>query len=146
VALAGERFGVADLARRLEVGEGVAGQLVDLLSEQGLLGYDLPEATFYPRHLPFAAQGFKVQAREANSRRVAAEGRVELESRTSLPEGERLVGWVESYHATYRVKALLGPDGTIRDGSCTCPWVLQHGMGRGPCKHILALRLAGGSS
>ncbi len=25
---------------------------------------------------------------------------------------------------------------------CTCPWFGAHGSGRGPCKHILAARLA----
>ena len=140
---AGGRFSVADLGRELQVPEGVAGELVDLLSEQGLLGYDLPEGTFYSRHLPFVARGFKAQAREVNSRRVAEEGRAEVDGREALPDGQRLSGWVQGDHATYRVHATLGGDGAIRDGSCTCPWYLQHGMGRGPCKHILALRLAG---
>lgn len=143
LALGTERFAVADAARKLSVDEGTAGQLVDLLSGQGLLGYDLAEGKFYPRHLPYVAQGFKAQAREANSRRVAEEGRAELESRIAVAEGVRLAGWVQGDHATYRVQALLGEGGSIKDGSCTCPWVLQHGMGRGPCKHILALRLAG---
>jgi hypothetical protein len=145
LTLGTERFGVADAARKLSVDEGTAGQLVDLLSEQGLLGYDLAEGKFYPRHLPYVAQGFNAQARETNSRRMADEGRAELESRTETAEGVRLTGWVQGDHATYRVQSLLGPDGAIRDGSCTCPWILQHGMGRGPCKHILALRLAGGA-
>lgn len=145
LALGTERFGVGDAARKLGTDEGTAGQLIDLLSEQGLLGYDLAEGKFYPRHLPYVAQGFSVQARETHSRRVAEEGRAELESRTAAPEGTRLAGWVQGDHATYRVTALLGPGGDIKDGTCTCPWVLQHGLGRGPCKHILALRLAGGA-
>ncbi|MEU7867433.1 SWIM zinc finger family protein [Dactylosporangium sp. NPDC049140] len=30
------------------------------------------------------------------------------------------------------------PDGE----RCTCQWFARHGLGRGPCKHILAVRLA----
>ena len=47
------------------------------------------------------------------------EGRAELESRTQVPEGVRLVGWVQGDHATYRVQALLGENGAIKDGNCT---------------------------
>jgi hypothetical protein len=137
------RFTVSDLARLLNVTEGVAGELVDLLSEQGLLGYDLPEGLFYPRHLPYVAQaGFAVQPRDVNARRVVEAGGVEVEQRTPIPEGTLLVGWVEGDHATYRVRVQVNSEGTILDGDCTCPWILQHGMQRGPCKHILALRLA----
>ncbi len=140
----GQRFTVAELARSLQVDEGVAGQLVDLLSEQGLLGYDLPEARYYPRDLPYtAATGFTVQPRDVNSRRLLAEGRIEVESREAVAEGTRFRGWVEGDTATYRVEVLVAADGTIRDGDCTCRWVLDHGLTRGPCKHILALRLAG---
>ncbi|NLF04050.1 MAG: SWIM zinc finger family protein, partial [Actinomycetales bacterium] len=29
-------------------------------------------------------------------------------------------------------------------GSCTCAWWTRHGTQRGPCKHLLAARLAAG--
>ncbi|WP_426503691.1 SWIM zinc finger family protein [Dactylosporangium sp. McL0621] len=36
---------------------------------------------------------------------------------------------------------------TVRDTPagerCTCQWFARHGLSRGPCKHILAVRLAG---
>jgi len=28
------------------------------------------------------------------------------------------------------------------DGSCTCPWWWDHRGSRGPCKHVLAARIA----
>jgi hypothetical protein len=31
---------------------------------------------------------------------------------------------------------------TATGDRCTCPWFTAHGAGRGPCKHILAARLA----
>ncbi len=144
IAVSGGRFSVPDLARRLEASEADAGQLVDLLSQQGLLGYDLPEATFYPRHLPYVEQGFKLQEREKNSNRLVESESAELSSREATATGERLAGWVKGDHATYRVRLDLGMGGEIREGSCTCPWILQHGLKRGPCKHLLALRTAAG--
>ena len=140
----GHRFTTAELARALDVPEGIAGEVVDLLSEQGLLGYDLPEGAFYRRDLPYAIRtGFVAQPRDLHSRRLLAQGKVEIERREPIEGGSQLRGWVEGDHATYRVQVSISPEGTILDGDCTCPWILQHGMGRGPCKHILALRLAG---
>ncbi len=141
---AGQRFTTAELAQAMDADLGVAGQLVDLLSEQGLLGYDLPEDRFYPRDLPYVAgTDFAVQPRDTHSRRLLSEGRIELEGREATAAGTRYVGWVQGDTATYRVSAQVAPDGRLLDGDCTCQWVLAHGLGRGPCKHILALRLAG---
>jgi hypothetical protein len=132
------------LARALGVGESTAGALVDLLSEQGLVGYDLPAGRFYPRHLPFVPDtGFTLQPRDRNAQRLAAAERVEVEERAVVTTGLRLAGWVEGDQATYYATVQLSPGGEIVAGDCTCPWILQHGMERGPCKHILALRLAG---
>jgi hypothetical protein len=138
-----ERFSVTELAARLEVPETAAGQVVDLLGEQGVIGYDLAGGVFFPRHLPYVSQGFAVQEREKNSRRLAGAGRATVDRRERVPEGRRLTGWVDGDHARYRVEVTLDEGGAIRDGRCTCPWVLEHGMKRGPCKHILALRLEG---
>ncbi len=33
-------------------------------------------------------------------------------------------------------------NGYLLQGTCTCPWGLRHGLQRGPCKHMLALRFA----
>ncbi|MBI2300961.1 MAG: SWIM zinc finger family protein [Armatimonadetes bacterium] len=140
----GRRFTTAELAEELDVPAATAGQLVDLFSEQGLLGYDLPEGRFYPRALPYVTRtGFVAQPRDVNARRLLAAGRAEVEAVTPVAGGRQLVGWVKGDTATYRVKVTVDPEGTILDGDCTCRWILDHGMQRGPCKHILALRLAG---
>lgn len=138
-----ERFSIADLSARLGVSESLTAEVVDLLSEQGLLGLDLAGGVYFPRHLPYAAQGFAVQERDRHSRRLAGEGRATLEKRETVPGGARLAGWVEGDHARYRVHLTLDAGGAILGGSCTCPWILKHGMKRGPCKHLLALRLSG---
>jgi SWIM zinc finger len=138
------RFQASDLSRKLNIPEGTAGELVDLLSEQGLIGYDLTDGVFYPRHLPYVEQSeFVTQPRDVNARRVVDSGRVEVSEITPIDDRTEFVGWVQGDHATYRVRVLVDSSGTIADGDCTCLWVIQYGMQRGPCKHILALRLAG---
>jgi hypothetical protein len=146
VAERAKRLTVDDLARLLEVGPGVAGQLVDLLGEQGVLGYDLPEGRYYWRHLPYVARtGFIAQPRDAHARRLVDASRVQIERRVEVDGGLRAEGWVQGDHGRYRVLAVTDAEGVLRDGDCTCQWILDHRLRRGPCKHILALRLAAGA-
>src|SRR5205807_100812 len=76
-----ERFNIAQLSARLRVSESVTAEVVDLLSEQGLLGLDLAAGVFFPRHLPYVTQGFAVQERDRHSRRLAGDGRALMEQR-----------------------------------------------------------------
>lgn len=138
------RIDAADLAGTLGVSGETAGQILDLLGEQGLVGYDLARSCCYPRHLPYLeTEGFQLQPRDVNSRRLLERQQVELETRAPLADGEVLTGWVRGDHGTYRTRATVSTGGTLLDGDCTCAWVLKHGLSRGPCKHILALRLKG---
>jgi uncharacterized Zn finger protein len=49
-----------------------------------------------------------------------------------------MVAEVTSGEKVYQV-CITGPEAT-----CTCPWYRNHGSSRGPCKHVLAVRLENG--
>lgn len=103
------------------------------LGARGLVGYDLAEGAYFHRELPFdLSQVEKLQPRLRNARKLIAENKVRL-ARQSATEAEVFVasGGVE-----HRVRL------TADEGKCTCPWFARHGATRGPCKHILAARIA----
>ena len=54
--------------------------------------------------------------------------------------GLELEGWVKGEHGQYHVTASVDHTGHLAQGACTCRWIQTHGLGRGPCKHLLALR------
>lgn len=93
------------------------------LAASGRVGFDLAQQTRFHRDLP--VDGEKVVRRNprlGGARRLVERGAV-------VTDGP---GWlVRGDHDTYRV----------RQGHCTCPWVAEHGDGRGPCKHLLAVAL-----
>jgi len=97
------------------------------LGASGMVGYDVAEGSYFHRELPFAATE-KMHPRIAGARRLVEQGAVAL-----LPEGGRLT----SRGSTYDVRT--EGDRT----TCTCYWFAKHRLERGPCKHILAVRLAG---
>lgn len=98
----------------------------------GLVGYDLAEKAYFHRELPFNLELItKLQPRLAAARKLVTDGAVSVERR---PGG--FEAWVRSRDLEYRV---VEENGTAR---CTCPWFAKHGESRGPCKHLLAVRIA----
>jgi hypothetical protein len=99
----------------------------------GLLGFDLAEAKYFHRELPFKlANAAKVHPRLVHARELVRDGQVET-------DGSGGSSWVRGKDGEYRVR---------RDAEggwhCLCPWAAKHGTSRGPCKHILAVQIASG--
>ena len=65
--------------------------------------------------------------------------KVSLELLQPLPSGFQTNGWVEGQQATYAT-AVTVDRGYLQEGKCSCQWAQTHGLRRGPCKHMLALR------
>jgi hypothetical protein len=120
-ALAGELCATEE-----EVSAGLA-----LLGTSGLVGYDLAAGAYFHRELPFDLSRIPdLHPRLADARAIVNSDNVELDA-----EG----AWVRGRGAEYRVR---------RDAAgawrCSCPWTGRHGLSRGPCKHILAVKIAAG--
>jgi hypothetical protein len=92
------------------------------LAAGGRVGYDLAEESFFRRELPFGRALDALHPRLAGGRQLIATGAV-----TPVPGGATVAG--------HRVT--LGPP-----DQCTCPWWGRHQGTRGPCKHVLAARMA----
>jgi predicted nucleic acid-binding Zn finger protein len=98
----------------------------------GLVGYDLAEGAYFHRELPFDLDASRrSHLRLRNARKLLAQDGVELERE----EGGDVKAWVRSGSVDYRVRL----DG--ERARCTCPWHAKHSEERGPCKHVLAVRM-----
>ncbi len=101
-----------------------------LLAVSGKLGYDANEQAYFHRELPEEPD----RVWKDNPRLVAAR---KLLDQTLYIDGDRWL--VRSKDADYRV--IYDPAQSIEQAKCTCTWYLNHQNGRGPCKHILAVKL-----
>jgi hypothetical protein len=109
--------------------EAAAGALA-ALGTRGLVGYDLHDAAYFHRELPFDLGAVLAQhPRLRGARELVADGAVRMVSPTEV--------FVRSGELEHRV--LLGDE-----DRCTCAWWARHQGRRGPCKHVLAARLAVG--
>jgi hypothetical protein len=103
------------------------------LGTAGRVGYDLAEAAYFHRELPYdAALAERDNPRLRNARALVAAGAVTLDGDLAT---------VTSGDHIQRVRfAAGGPaDGAA---TCTCDWHAKHRGSRGPCKHVLAATMA----
>ena len=98
------------------------------LAASGRVGYDLAEQSFFHRELPFGPALEKLHPRLAGARALIGSGAV-----TPHDGG----AYVRSGDTGHRVTFATPHD------VCTCPWWGKHRGTRGPCKHVLAARMAG---
>ncbi|MFI7639859.1 SWIM zinc finger family protein [Nonomuraea sp. NPDC049400] len=96
------------------------------LGTAGRVGYDLHEAAHFHRELPYdKEQVAQLNPRLTAARALAGSGAVRLLGETAE---------VTTDGGVRRVR--------IAEGECTCPWWYDHRGSRGPCKHVLAARIA----
>jgi hypothetical protein len=98
------------------------------LAASGRVGYDLAEEAFFHRELPFGAAALdSMHPRLGDARALVDAGAV-----TPSPGG----ALVRSGNSRHQVTFAEPRD------RCTCPWWGKHQGTRGPCKHVLAARMA----
>lgn len=119
--LLAERSGLSGAEVRAALGQ---------LGAAGRVGYDVAEAAYFHRELPYDASRIEgMNPRLRHARALLAAGAVAL-------DGQLATVVVED--RSHRVR--LAADGTGL--GCTCPWWAKYAGSRGKCKHVLAAELA----
>jgi len=108
-------------------------EAMELLAVSGKLGFDVRERAFFHRELPDDPD----RVLKDNPRLVGAK---KLVDETMYVEDN--IWHVKSGETTYRV--IYPTDENLENAKCTCTWYLKHQNSRGPCKHILAVKLKKG--
>ncbi|WP_055590816.1 SWIM zinc finger family protein [Streptacidiphilus griseoplanus] len=122
------RVDVADLAAQSGLTPERVRAALTRLGTAGRIGYDTAEAAHFHRELPYDAE----RAERHNPRLRAA--RALLDAGAVRLDDEALATvTVDDHH--HRVRSA---DGRL---SCTCLWWAKYRGGRGPCKHVLAVRI-----
>ncbi|MDR1448949.1 MAG: SWIM zinc finger domain-containing protein [Propionibacteriaceae bacterium] len=121
---------VPRLARQAGLPEARVAAALAVLAASGRVGWDAHDAAHFHRELPDDPD----RVAKDNPRLVAAQKLVDAVVRLSpgewaAPSGEG------DHHVHYDPAEGLG------QARCTCAWYLRHLAGRGPCKHMLAVRL-----
>ncbi|MEZ0368159.1 MAG: hypothetical protein ACAI44_03620 [Candidatus Sericytochromatia bacterium] len=136
------RFSAVELAEYLDLGLADTYERLDTLSRQGLLGYDVQNDSYFYRVLPFVAADPGRLSRLKGSQAILDAAGVEIESLARDGKRLRASGFVKGVGALYTTALEVDETGYLAQGTCNCQWIGKHGLQRGPCKHMLALRFA----
>lgn len=145
----------AALASEASLSVEQARSALSVLCRSGRAMKDLASGVFRHRDLllePFDASialaSAKAEAEDSDPKAKAAKqifeaGNVRIIARRPVPNGYKISGSAKGTDGA-RVRPLIGVDseGLIVEATCTCGFGKKHGLTKGPCEHMLALRLA----
>ncbi len=119
---------LSELARASALPQEVTRAGLAWLAAQGRVGFDPATQTYFHRELPWDDRG----AHRLNPRLVRA---VELVDAGAVYLLDPDTAEIRHRDSRHRVRG--GGEGA----TCTCPWTARNGRSRGPCTHILAVRV-----
>lgn len=127
------RLDIDKISKSIGIVKNDMNDAMELLAVSGKLGFDVRERAFFHRELPDDPD----RVLKDNPRLVGAKKLVE-----DTEYIDDNIWHVKSGDTTYRV--IYPTDENLENAKCTCTWYLKHQNSRGPCKHILAVKLKKG--
>lgn len=127
------RLDIDKISKSIGIVKNDMNDAMELLAVSGKLGFDIRDRAFFHRELPDDPD----RVLKDNPRLVGAKRLVE-----DTEYIEDNIWHVKSGDTTYRV--IYPTDENLENAKCTCTWYLKHQNSRGPCKHILAVKLKKG--
>jgi hypothetical protein len=122
------RVTVAALSRQAGLPADRVRRALTVLGSAGQIGYDLAEEAYFRRQLPWSAG-----AAEAYNPRLGAARALVADEAVRLDGAQAEVGRGDGVN-------IVRTDDAGRL-SCTCVWWARYRGGRGPCRHVLAVRM-----
>ena len=127
------RLDIDKISKSIGIVKNDMNDAMELLAVSGKLGFDVRDRAFFHRELPDDQD----RVLKDNPRLVGAKKLVE-----DTEYIDDNIWHVKSGDTTYRV--IYPTDENLENAKCTCTWYLKHQNSRGPCKHILAVKLKKG--
>lgn len=135
----------ADIARASNLDHPVALSGLQLLTQAGRVMYDLAQDTWRLRELtrePLPVERLRFSNEREESASALVAGDAVGQFRHEANEGTRtLSAQVKDSNHTYSVSMVLDADERILSARCNCAYHFRNQLRRGPCEHLVALRL-----
>jgi hypothetical protein len=134
------------LAQRLNLSRAAVLGALGAYAQAGRAIYDLNKQVYRVRELsrePLPMERLRFASdREASATLFLSENAVRVTSVTGDPAGVLVIaGSVSDRDKTFNPSLTVDTDERIIQAECTCNWHQQNKLYKGPCEHILALRM-----
>ncbi len=136
---------VSDLAKSTGLDEGAVQGIMTAHAQEGNAIFDLNKKRFRVRELskdgiPIETLRF-VSELEKEADRLSKSGMVQVDEHTQKAEGEEVVGSVKDKGKKYLSYLFINEDKKLVKAECTCDFHKYNGLKKGPCAHMLSLRM-----
>jgi hypothetical protein len=136
------------LASELKLDRAMVLGALSIYTQAGRVIYDLNKQVYRARELsrePLPIDKLRfANEREERATAFVVQKSVRLMAKDSLPGNLlQLQGTVKDKEKIFQPLLTLDADERMLRAECTCNWYQQHKLYRGPCEHILALRMWG---
>lgn len=135
-----------ELAQQLNLEPGVVLGTLGAYTQAGRAMYDLNKRVYRVRELsrePLPMDQLRfANPREESASRFLSEHKVQLKEPETGVGMLRLNGSVAEQHHTYYPWLEIDADQRLQKANCSCNWYTQNKLYKGPCEHMLALRMA----
>jgi hypothetical protein len=139
------REDAAALSRRLDIDRKLVLGALSAYTQAGRAIYDLNKGVYRVRELsreplPMERLRFSSEREEKASKWVEA-GAVTSKAQAATAGTTRLNGTVHDGRRSYEASLVVDGDQRLLEASCDCNFFKQNKLYKGPCEHILAVRL-----
>ena len=139
-------FGTVDsLSAELGIDRGGVLAALGIYTQAGRAIFDLNKQVYRVRELsrdPLPMDKLRfANEREQAANRLVSDRTVTVRSVDVTPHGTRLRGRVKDGTRTYEPELIVDRDERLASATCTCNFYTQNKLYKGPCEHILALRI-----
>ena len=134
------------LAQRLNLNRAVILGALSAYTQAGRAIYDLNKQVYRVRELtqePLPLEKLRfANEREEQANRFLSNNDVKITSVTEDAKGSYILqGNVKDRNKTYTPSLTIDGDERLVQAECSCNWYQQNKLYKGPCEHMLALRL-----
>ena len=137
----------ADLANKLDLDQATVLGALGAYTQAGRAIYDLSKGVYRVRELsrdPLPMDKLRfANEREESATKFISQKAVSVSSREAKPDNAiELKGAVKDNEKIYECSIFIDNDQRMKKAVCNCNFFLQNKLFKGPCEHILALRMA----
>ncbi len=134
-----------DLAKRLKLSRAAITGALSVYTQAGRVIYDLNKKVYRIRELsrdPLPIDRLRfANEREEGATKFLANNAIQITSVDDSNNRLTIQGNVKDKQKTYTPSLTIDNDERIIGAECTCNWHQQNKLFKGPCEHILALRM-----
>ncbi|GJD18723.1 zinc finger, SWIM-type [Rivularia sp. IAM M-261] len=134
-----------DLAKRLKLSRAAITGALSVYTQAGRVIYDLNKKVYRIRELnrdPLPMDRLRfANEREEGATKFLANNAIQITSVDDSNNRLTIQGNVKDKQKTYTPSLTIDNDERIIGAECTCNWHQQNKLFKGPCEHILALRM-----